>query len=800
MLNILLTPFTFIIELLFKLSLIIGLNSPGIAILLLSIFVYLITLPLNKILNKVIEKEDSKKNKIKHLSQEIDSVYKGQTRYFYTKTLYRIHGISPWSDLLPILKLFIQIPFFLAAYYYLLDLDSLTGKSFLFFKDLSLADQLIPFGGIKLNLLPIVMFGINLLSSSIFAKENKNEKNALIGTGVLFLVLLYKMPAALVLYWTCNNLISLFTESLKSREWIREKISNFTLPKLFTNKYNIFALSYSLLLIVIIKYVYLLDYKSDTFNLTFGILITCITVLLVYISTSLVRVHSEMSTSNDLSFRSALFLFLGTYTPLFIYGRTNHEFIKDGLVQSFYFSLIIPSLISFIILYFILKKLKNSYSIISAIAATLVFFCLPMFNYKLSITAEESILYSVLFIVIGHLIVTRVDKKLINVFSYISLLAFIASCYDFVHIHNSRFKEESGITKKIISNPKTNHMYKIIQPKLQNIANVPSVYLLIYDGLTGPEVMNLYGLNYDLDFLKNDKFHVYGDILSNEETSVPTMSGILELSNKSILPVGSKQKKHVLGYNLVDNLFENINRDRTYMASDFFFKGKSNKAGSNIVSVGKKSINSLLEGVLIGEFKFDLEIKSSYEDTSWVSIRNKLIKDNKGFFYTHNPYPSHSQNSGKCQPSDISIYAKRRALAIKSIKEDIENIKQHNPNSIIIIAGDHGGHLSGDCRGMKSRGYKGVTLPIFAETKGTFLAIKWPEHDYKEYDKFTSLQGVFHSVFAYITKDKEILNYLPTEKICLGNFCTAQDGKVLEGKHKGQNIFDVLKEYKLEQL
>lgn len=797
MLNIILFPFSFLIQQLFYLSSSIANDNFGIAIILLSLFVYLLTIPLNYQVNKLIKKGEEKKSNFQHLIDEINSVYSGQTRFFYLKTLYKIHGISRWSDFYSTLKLLVQIPFFLAAYYFLLNLETLKGISFLGINDLSMEDQLISFGKVPLNLLPVLMFLINIISSYIFAKENKSERLILLSTGFLFLILLYKMPSALVLYWTCNNFLSLISESFKSRKWIRRKLLYLTQFQLKESlfSFNSMVLGLSISLILTAKLISLKDYKSDATSLAY----VSFFVLVLFLCFTLIF-KTRLKKHENLKFKYAFFLFLGAITPLFMYARNNYEFIKDGfLMEQFFLSLIVPSVMVFVILYFWLKKQNSSSSIMIYTTTLITFFCFPMISNKLFITAEVSIPYVIFFFVVVNLVVLNFDKKLLQVFSYVFLLGFIASSYEFFRHHNSRSLAEEKVLRKILQNPKTKKMYVSISNKLKSVEEVPPVYLLIYDGLVGKKVMDFYGLKYDLDFLNDSGFTVYNDILSNHEVSVATMSSVFEMSSSSSVARGWKQRKNMVGYNLIDNLFEFKGVNRTYMGSNFFFKGVSKKPSSNIISVGQKSINGLLEGVLIGEFKFDIELKKSFKTSDWKEIRRNVIKNNNGFLYSHHPFPAHSQNSGRCLKDEVEQYALRRVKALKSLKQDIVDIKKHNPNAIIIFAGDHGGHLAGDCQAMRTFGYKNVTLPVFAETKGTFLAIKWPDDNYKKYDKFTSLQGIFHSIFAYISRDKEILNFLPKEKICLGDFCTTQDGKVLTGKDKDKYIFDVLKNYELEQ-
>ena len=70
-------------------------------------------------------------------------------------------------------------------------------------KNLASPDALISFGNIHVNVLPILMTLINVISSEIYAKGMKfKEKIQLYGMALIFLVLLYNSPSGLVLYWT----------------------------------------------------------------------------------------------------------------------------------------------------------------------------------------------------------------------------------------------------------------------------------------------------------------------------------------------------------------------------------------------------------------------------------------------------------------------------------------------------------------------------------------------------------------------------------------------------------------------
>ena len=85
------------------------------------------------------------------------------------------------------------------------------------FASLSEADGLIRFSGLTINLLPLLMTLLNLLSAYYYA-QNPKEKRTIWVFPLLFLLLLYQQPAALVFYWTINNALSLFKNLFQAKK------------------------------------------------------------------------------------------------------------------------------------------------------------------------------------------------------------------------------------------------------------------------------------------------------------------------------------------------------------------------------------------------------------------------------------------------------------------------------------------------------------------------------------------------------------------------------------------------------
>ena len=150
----------------------------------------------------------------------IKKYYTGQKRYCMIKATHKLEGYTAASSFRTSFGLLIQIPFFFAAYHLLSHYEPYRGVSWLFIKDFAVPDGLL-WG---LNLLPIAMTVINIVSSSIYMKGSraKDIVELYVMAGV-FLLLLYASPAALVLYWTMNNVFSVGKSLIFLRLFPHEK-------------------------------------------------------------------------------------------------------------------------------------------------------------------------------------------------------------------------------------------------------------------------------------------------------------------------------------------------------------------------------------------------------------------------------------------------------------------------------------------------------------------------------------------------------------------------------------------------
>jgi YidC/Oxa1 family membrane protein insertase len=184
-------------------------GSWGQSLVLLSLAVNILLLPLYHLAESWQEAERAIQLRMAAKKEEIRAVYRGREADMLLRALYRLHGYSPFMALRAGAGLLIQVPFFLAAYHLLNTSPVFAGQSFCGIADLSLPDGLLSCAGMTFNLLPLLMTGVNLISSAIYAARlSRGERLRLYALAAVFLLLLYASSAALLVYWTCNNIFS----------------------------------------------------------------------------------------------------------------------------------------------------------------------------------------------------------------------------------------------------------------------------------------------------------------------------------------------------------------------------------------------------------------------------------------------------------------------------------------------------------------------------------------------------------------------------------------------------------------
>ena len=207
--TLIISPLELLFEVVFTIAnRIIG--NPGLSIIFLSLAFNFLVLPLYKRADELQAEERDIQAKMAPRLKRIKSTFKGDERFFMIQEYYRINHYKPIYQLKSSVSLLLQIPFFIAAYRLLSRMQCLQGMQFGFIADLGKEDATFMIGSFPVNILPILMTLINIVSGIIYTKGHPlKSKIQVYGLALVFLVLLYHSPSGLVFYWLLNNVFSL---------------------------------------------------------------------------------------------------------------------------------------------------------------------------------------------------------------------------------------------------------------------------------------------------------------------------------------------------------------------------------------------------------------------------------------------------------------------------------------------------------------------------------------------------------------------------------------------------------------
>lgn len=185
-------------------------DHPGLSIIFLSLIMNILVLPLYKRADAMQEESRDIEAMLHNGVAHIKKTFSGDERMMIMQTYYRQNNYKPTDALNGSVSLLLEIPFFMAAYQFLSHLEILNGVSLGPIKDLSAPDGLLVIGGLAINILPVLMTLVNVISSALYLKGFPlKTKVQLYAMAAFFLVFLYTSPSGLVFYWTLNNVFSL---------------------------------------------------------------------------------------------------------------------------------------------------------------------------------------------------------------------------------------------------------------------------------------------------------------------------------------------------------------------------------------------------------------------------------------------------------------------------------------------------------------------------------------------------------------------------------------------------------------
>ena len=195
-------------------------NNYGIAIMLLTLCVRIVIWPLHIKATRAMKRM----SKLSPLMTEIREKYKDDPQRMNVEVmkLYREYGVNPVGGCLPLL---FQFPIFLGYYNMMKSAVEMRGHSFLWVKDLSMPDTILTLAGIPLNPLPILMtvsmyIQMKVAPTPTMADNPQMQMQQKIFKIMpfMFMFFCYNFASALALYWTVQNVISIFQTWLMKRQ------------------------------------------------------------------------------------------------------------------------------------------------------------------------------------------------------------------------------------------------------------------------------------------------------------------------------------------------------------------------------------------------------------------------------------------------------------------------------------------------------------------------------------------------------------------------------------------------------
>lgn len=328
----------------------------------------------------------------------------------------------------------------------------------------------------------------------------------------------------------------------------------------------------------------------------------------------------------------------------------------------------------------------------------------------------------------------------------------------------------------------------------------PNVYLLVYDSYVPSETMASYGIDNTSQerYLLAQGFTLYPDVYSVAADTLNSMSMVFNASTN----LYGHLRKGVSGDGVVHHVFNRIGyKTLGIFSSDYMFLGFPSSydfsfPGFLETGSGSQTWMSFVEAILMGEFRFT-QLLNDVSRSDYLAMKHQALSDSYAepiFLYTHSDLPGHSQNSGACIPQDIPDFKLDLTDANHEMVNDIETIIKNSPNSIIIIAGDHGSYLTKNC--TSTTGFynkEEINRQDIQDRYGTFLAIRWPTDDYKHFDDITVLQDLFPVIFSYMYRDEDILYTKPNPEILQSpnaiSGVTVVNGIIKGGINDGEPLF-----------
>ena len=502
-------------------------GSYGIAIVALSLLINLFLLRLMILTDDISKKHSLIKSKLDERISKFKQVFRGGELYVYIKTLYRQNHYHPIYALKALGGLAIQVPFFVAVIFllehHILDLE---GRSFGPIRDLSTPDALL--GGI--NLLPFLMTFFSLLNVFISSKE----RGARIQGGIIafvFLIFLYKMPSALLLYWTTSMIFGLIKNL-----WIRYLGISLDIQRKYKEQKKT-------LLSKIGGYIFprYCDYNPQEYHtyyyiLIFAILNLCILAFVYNPFALYVTDITQFDSMEKFNTLGALFGYFAILSILLIYliSFFDKTRIFKIIIYGICVTLTIALIYNFILNYNVISGLGYGHLDKMIFSANRSVFVEPK---KALILCDLIVgFFSCLFVLMCFYLKRFYVKGLQIIFCFFVFF----SCFNFAKIiFNS---SSSSISREKLKESNLKELLPKNTDKLLGFSKEKNVLILVLDGFTGSHFQDILDMYPDY-FNVFDGFTYYDNVLSSSSFTFFTTASLIGGEQYTLNNLYKKYKK-----------------------------------------------------------------------------------------------------------------------------------------------------------------------------------------------------------------------------------------------------------------
>ena len=640
------TPLTAIFDMLYTFSLSIT-RSYGSALLLLSVLTSFLMYPLGKWASKYVIAEKKMQSILSAQIAHINNTYKGKEKNNALARLYKRYSYSPIYSFRLSLNILVQLPFLFGAYCFLDSYSELKNNSFFIFNDLSVSDGLL-FG---INVLPFIMTFVNAAVAYLSPNFSKRDYIQAYVIALLFLIILYTASSALLIYWTCNNVISLIKVLYQRNKFRIHKFINIITQRLKNNTLH--------------------DFNNNNWK---------------------------------------LLIVLSSLSPASLLWFKNIEFFGvNSIVKAVFLLILFSSFFIFVITLF--KRFFKSDKVRVLFVPSVLLFSVFLFYWAsmdpLHIKSKQ--LYLIIIVVLILYIIGK--TKIINVLlSLMFTVIFISSSYNYL---SSEYKSKQNISSNQIETTiklkKTPNIYYILCESMNSLDIANSVY-----GVPQKEIDDFKAFMKEKGFILPKNLYSNGShtletmyfmSIMNAKPSRSVGNLDLAISQKSVIG-GNEQNNllRILKFNnyYVTHLLGGIN---------YYSKKRPLVDYSDIQGLSKEAeplmyihglIGAIENNYLFRKMNFKMKEDDNIAPKDPLdSIKWYFNQEHKSstFVLQRMAYTNHSPSDGtySCKNSSDWLksewYKNAYIKQLKSIMKESEIILENDPNAVIIYLGDHGAYL-----------------------------------------------------------------------------------------------------------